>query len=69
MNDFIKLHKAVSKEKICIRKKDIHSFEESIIGTAKDFEECTQIFLSEDEELWFKVTETVDEIMEILEHE
>ena len=69
MNDFIKLHYANTQEEICIRKEKIYRFKESEIVKNISPEKCTQIFLSENYEDWIKVSETVDEIMEMLEHE
>lgn len=69
MNDFIKLTYAKSKEKICIRRADICNFKEDLIMEDDTPLKCVKIYLSQDDEKWIKVSETVDEIMEMLEHE
>ena len=68
MNDFIKLNYIGNEGKLCVRKKDISKFEEAIFDENTKPKKGTLIFLN-DGENWVKVSETVDEIMEMLEHE
>ena len=71
MNDFIKLTYVKSEERICIRKADICKFEESSIMENIDDTplKCVKVYLLHDDENWMKVSETVDEILEMLNHE
>ena len=71
MNDFIKLTYVKSKERICIRRADICKFKEDLIMKNVDDTplKCVKVYLSQDDKNWIKVSETVDEIMEMLEHE
>ncbi|MCI5722384.1 MAG: hypothetical protein MR283_00055 [Erysipelotrichaceae bacterium] len=69
MNDFIKLTYVKSKEMICVRRADICKFKEDSIMEDDTPLKCVKVYLSQDDENWIKVSETVDEIMEMLEHE